>query len=158
MLGSLARHLRFYGFDVTYKTDFTHYELELEASIANTPLITTAKTHHYWNCWQLPFSSCTNVLNELNFLFNMYKLDQKIDISHTRCGLCNTLLKEVFDVERIKTVLPQKTLEYYLDHISKKYQNNNEKFSVWYCTTCDKYYWQGSHWQNILGKIQHWIG
>ena len=44
MLGSLARHLRFYGFDVLYKIGLTHHEMELEAKKLNVPLITTAKS------------------------------------------------------------------------------------------------------------------
>lgn len=157
MLGSLARHLRFYGFDVIYTIGFTHRQIESEAKTMNIPLITTAREHSYSNCWQLPDIFRGNVYDQLNYLFTYYKLYKLIDLNHSRCGLCNTLLEEITDIEKIKNVLPQKTLNYYLLHSFGEYLTSNKKFLVWYCLTCNKYYWSGSHWQNILLKVAQWV-
>jgi uncharacterized protein with PIN domain len=36
--------------------------------------------------------------------------------------------------------------------VPKKIFENNEKF--WFCSKCNKYYWMGSHYNDIIKKAQ----
>ena len=55
-----------------------------------------------------------------------------------RCTACNRVLEEV-DKEQVVARLEPKTKKYY------------QEFHL--CSNCDKVYWQGSHYQNLIEKL-----
>ena len=78
----------------------------------------------------------TNFDEQLKQVLKNVKIDEKIFLS--RCLLCNNLVEEI-DKKNVKNNVPARVFE------------NNEKF--WYCKDCDKIYWKGSHFENMLQKL-----
>jgi uncharacterized protein with PIN domain len=60
----------------------------------------------------------------------------------SRCIECNTLLLSV-EKEGIKDKIPEKV-----------FQTRNE---FWVCPSCSKYYWMGTHYENMREKINSLI-
>ena len=56
----------------------------------------------------------------------------------TRCTLCNTPLLSI-EKNEVKGQVPSKVFESQKD--------------FWYCPHCKKYYWMGTHYQNMMQKI-----
>jgi uncharacterized protein with PIN domain len=56
----------------------------------------------------------------------------------SRCSLCNARIAEVAK-ESVRGRVPAYVFA------------NQEKFSV--CTVCGRYYWQGTHWQHMLDRV-----
>ncbi|MFW6040766.1 MAG: Mut7-C RNAse domain-containing protein [Thermoplasmatota archaeon] len=60
----------------------------------------------------------------------------------TRCSVCNAIVEKI-DKEDLIGKVPAGVYE------------QNELF--WICKECNKIYWKGSHWDNIMGKIEKMI-
>jgi uncharacterized protein with PIN domain len=78
----------------------------------------------------------TDINKQISKVISNRKIDSKKIL--TRCILCNNLVNEI-NKEKIKGKIPEKSYD------------SNEKF--WYCKKCDKIYWKGSHFENMVGKI-----
>lgn len=72
------------------------------------------------------FSQLCTIKNALNLKFTFP--------DKTRCPECNHLL-HITKKEKISYLVPKNILK------------RHRKF--WYCQTCNKAYWEGSHWKNI---------
>ncbi|MHA2103431.1 MAG: Mut7-C RNAse domain-containing protein [Candidatus Hodarchaeales archaeon] len=145
-LGKLARHLRFYGISVFFNKEMDHISLEKIANDHNINLLTTAKIHRMKDyCLQIPVKFRTDLILQLNYISKNFHFDRLFDLDKTRCGLCNTLLSEIIDENKINN-LPIKTKEFYFE------TSKNKK--IWYCSKCKKYYWEGTHWKQITSKIK----
>jgi uncharacterized protein with PIN domain len=81
-------------------------------------------------------------------------LHRLFDLANTRCGLCNTRLL-ICEPKQLENILPSKVLQYY--ECMPSNQNQGKNFSVWMCCTCQKFYWSGTHWNNIVKKIANYI-
>lgn len=140
MLGSLATWLRILGYD----TYFAHQEIRDSEliTIAQTEqrilisrdkeLIQRAKKH------QIPRIEIlsTNLDEQLCAIFKYLVIDTALIL--TRCTICNTLLRPI-EKTKVKQLVPEKIFE----------KHN----MFWYCQTCKKAYWMGSHYTKILQKI-----
>ena len=147
-LGKLVNHLRFYGISVYYKSEKDHFSLETIAINNKTPLITTSKRHRRKvYCLKLPDNNKSNLLLQINFLCENHQINELFKIDKTRCALCNNLLTIVDPVD-YSEYLPSKTLSFY--------QENAQNKTVWFCFHCKKAYWEGTHWDRILQKIDKW--
>jgi len=60
-----------------------------------------------------------------------------------RCTLCNSIIRNVgsFETDILKTK----------DYVYPERLEKGKEF--WICDNCDQVYWQGSHWKNILERI-----
>lgn len=147
--GKLAKHLRFYGISIYYNVNLDHFALEKIANDHKIPLITSSKKHrNKTDCLQLPNTIKSNLISQINFLCKNYQINELFDINNTRCGLCNTLLT-IVNYEDNKIYLPLKTLKFYLESPEKK--------EILFCLNCKKLYWEGTHWNQILQKIDKWF-
>lgn len=140
MLGSLAKWLRIFGFDTLYPDATIDDDQVLElARLENRLLITRDKEllHRGKKVHVAVLGiHTTNLIEQLTQVLSSVTVDLKHIL--TRCTLCNTLLHSVKKKD-IKASLPPKVFE----------TRNN----FWYCPVCKKYYWMGTHYENMIEKI-----
>jgi uncharacterized protein with PIN domain len=140
MLGSLARWLRFFGFDTLFiKNDIEDSELLKIAEKENRVIITRDKELIIRaNKLKLKIIhiNSINLDDQLKIVLNNIKIDEDIILS--RCSLCNSLLEEI-------------EKENYKDKIPSNIYNNTDEF--FFCNSCKKIYWKGSHFDKIIEKI-----
>jgi uncharacterized protein with PIN domain len=137
MLGSLARWLRFLGFDTAYPDVLSDRELAEIAARENRILLTRDKELAKTVGDSVLYIKSTETDEQLNQVIMEY--DLTISNELTRCSLCNTVLESV-DKEDVKGKVPEKVFEI-----------QNE---FWECGQCNKYYWPGTHYKNIKEKLE----
>ncbi len=140
MLGKLARWLRLIGNDVEYCTDLNDRELIRKASASNRVLLTSDVDLFRMASARGVVALLVKEKNEperLAKIVRRFNLQLKFDPLLSRCPKCGAVIEEV-SKELVKNEIPPSTYEAY------------QKF--WICTNpyCDKVYWQGSHWKNIM--------
>ena len=140
MLGSLAKWLRIFGFDTVYPDatmnddrilQIAQREKRLLISRDKELLIRAKKT-------LVPVLKIhtTDLTEQLHQILQEIPIDEEKIL--TRCTLCNTSLHSI-DKEVIKEKIPEKV-----------FQTRNE---FWVCPSCSKYYWMGTHYENMREKI-----
>ncbi len=140
MLGTLATWLRILGFDTFYANDMiTDGELLHIANNEKRTIISRDKEliirGKKKNLTTIEVNT-TDLDEQLYQVLKIISIDKKFVLS--RCTLCNTIL-ETRTKNSVEGKVPKKVFE------------NNDKF--WFCTTCNKYYWKGSHYEKIMHKI-----
>lgn len=140
MLGSLAKWLRILGSDTFYPDNTMTDEQIIQLAkreqrlliSRDKTLIAQAKKEHV----SALGLQTTNLDEQLHLVLTSLHLD----IHHvlTRCTLCNTILEPV-DKSMVR------------DHIPPRVFDSRDAF--WYCTACQKYYWMGTHYDNMVQKI-----
>ncbi len=140
MLGTLAKWMRIYGFD-TFYTNRVIDDTELIdiCSKENRILISRDKTliqrARRENVVTIEIKT-TDIDDQIKKVISSREIDSRKVLS--RCILCNSSLDEI-KKDKVKGKIP------------KKVYDNNEKF--WYCKNCNKIYWKGSHFENMIDKI-----
>lgn len=137
MLGSLARWLRFLGFDTAYPDVLPDKELAELAAKEDRILLTRDKELASAKGVSALLIQSTDFDEQLKQVVTAYGLEIKNELS--RCSLCNTLLVSVTK-EMVKDKVPERV-----------YEIQNE---FWECTQCNKYYWPGTHYKNIKNKLE----
>ncbi|MGQ9468644.1 MAG: DUF5615 family PIN-like protein [Nitrososphaerales archaeon] len=136
MLGSLARKLRIYGFDVLYKAEILDESILSIAKDEGRIILTSDKDLHN-----------KAILNELKSIllsedededrivtvFKSLKLKPELNPENSRCPLCNGDIEEV-DKNNLK-------------NIQESILKRHERF--YSCVKCGKIYWIGSHWLRL---------
>ena len=140
MLGSLATWLRILGIDTMYPSnDMSDDELLQIAAEEQRLIISRDK--------QLIARGKKRMIPVLEL--HTTSLDEQLetvikavpfetDKMLSRCTLCNTPLRSV-EKHDVAGQIPPKVLESQKD--------------FWYCPHCKKYYWMGTHYQNMMQKI-----
>ena len=138
-LGKLARKLRLFGFDTLYRNDFSDTEI-IRLSLKDKRIILTrdrgilmngSVSHGYW-------IRSFQVEKQLNEVLKRFHLVTQIKPFH-RCTVCNGIVRNI-DKGRIKEQLLPRTVKYY------------DEF--YYCGTCKRIYWKGSHYRKMEDYIQ----
>lgn len=137
MVGKLARYLRMTGKDVLYENNYSDEEILKIAKIENRIILTR-------DTLMLERKECKNniiksvLIKDDNLIKQLQQLKKDLKIALKpnliRCLDCNTLLKNVKKEEILNKVPPYvyKTQQFFL-----------------YCPRCNKYYWRGTHYENI---------
>jgi uncharacterized protein with PIN domain len=133
-LGTLARYLRFCGFDSVYKNNFQDKQIVAIASGENRIVLTrdigilkySAVNYGYWIRSKSPPEQLREVIWH-------YRLCTKLQ-PFSRCSDCNSIL-EVVQKKEVLDKLEVKTRIFYHDFRR--------------CTGCGKIYWKGSHFENL---------
>ena len=141
MLGSLARWLRFLGFDCTYPKVLPDRNLIAMAKQEGRTLLTRDKELAKTNEVTTLYIESVDLEKQLAQVFEVYNL--RIDSAFSRCSLCNSILKPVKKSD-VKGKVPEKV-----------FLRQNE---FWNCPECKKYYWHGTHYQGIKAKIKELEG
>jgi len=130
MLGSLAKWLRFFGYDTEYYSDIEDNRLLEIAASGNYVLLTSDRELHARaksrkiNTILVPLRSLKDQLVTINKKLGIrYNLKPRVP----RCVYCNSILTK------------PKNLPEYL-------KNKND---VFFCPNCKKYFWEGRMWRNI---------
>lgn len=137
MLGSLARWLRFLGFDTAYPDVLSDKALAELAVKEKRILLTRDRELASKKGISALFIQSTDINEQLGQVIVAYDLEIKNELS--RCSLCNTTLISV-NKEQVKDKVPERV-----------YEIQNE---FWECIQCQKYYWPGTHYKNIKNKLE----
>jgi len=139
-LGKLTKKLRMLGFDCHYKNNFNDADIA-KMAVAEKRIILTrdrrllrAKiiTHGYWVRSEDPKRQLPEVLERFDL--------KGMIVPFHRCIECNTKL-EYIQKEQIMNRLEPKTKMYFKE--------------FYFCKACDKIYWKGNHWENMIKSCSH---
>ncbi len=141
-LGQLARYLRMLGFDALYRNDYQDEELARISSLENRTLLTRDKRllmrnmvqNGYWVRHKIPRQQLVEVLKRFQLCAQVAPFK--------RCLRCNGLLRPV----------SKEAVLHRLEPLTKKYF---DQFRI--CPECEQVYWQGSHYERMVGFIEQVI-
>jgi uncharacterized protein with PIN domain len=140
MLGTLAKWLRLLGFDTYYAgMSMKDEDLMAIAQRENRCFITRDKLLvQRVKRRDIPVIhiQTTNLEEQLHRVLKDKPLDETLFLS--RCSVCNTPLENI-NKEEVEDKVPEKVYAH------------QEIF--WKCPGCQKIYWKGSHFDNIIKKI-----
>lgn len=142
MLGKLAKWLRILGYDTVYYRTQNDYDL-IELAQKEGRILLTRDIQLSRN-WLVPTLLIKDEIidEQLKQVIQRFNLELGNTL-FSRCPKCNTLLIEI-KKEEIKDKIPEFV-----------YQTYDE---FWTCTTCNRYYWAGTHWMNIKAKVERLKG
>lgn len=132
-LGKLARYLRRFGFDTAYSNSYQDQEI-VELSLKEKRIILSRdlgllmRKRVKWG----KFIQADDPKKQLQETAARFKLKKFYQGQKSRCVDCNTKLIKV-EKEKILSRLEPLTKKYY------------DEFR--YCSSCEKIYWKGSHYQ-----------
>ncbi len=141
MHGDLARWLRILGYDTLYSPSFTDYKIFQIARSTGRIIVTRDKGLTNWarrKGVRAYLVSGVEPEDKLSELARLVGICLDLDPERTRCPLCNTPLRKAGRRE-VEGRVPQAVLE------------SSETF--WVCPRCGKVYWVGSHWRDILSRL-----
>jgi len=136
MLGTLAKWLRFLGHDVVYPGPLKDDELKAIAEREGRTLLTRDRELSGRAAGSLYIAS-DDLDEQLVQVLRQFQLPG--DLSMTRCSLCNTPLRQVLKAD-VRGSVPDGVFE------------RQEEF--WRCDACGRFYWQGTHWNNMGARMQ----
>jgi uncharacterized protein with PIN domain len=140
MLGSLAKWLRIAGFDTFYANNEMTDEELLHIAVKEKRILITRDKELITKSKKLTLNvieiTTTDLDRQLQQVLSIININKKLIL--TRCSLCNNILKTI-DKKEVKNRVPKNVFE------------NKDKF--WFCNNCDKFYWNGSHHEKIMKKI-----
>jgi len=138
-LGRLAKWLRILGYDAEYVRESNAASLIIQALRQERIILT--RNH------RLPASRGIKIITlktqklkeQLVETLRELKAEPQTERMFSRCTICN---KELVSIDKNK--IREKVPEYVY--------NTQENFFV--CTTCNRVYWQGTHWQNVKEALE----
>ncbi|UCG70426.1 MAG: Mut7-C RNAse domain-containing protein [Thermoplasmata archaeon] len=137
MLGSLARWMRFLGFDCAYPEVLPDKDLIDMAKREERVILTRDKDLARVKDIKALYFESTDLDKQLVHIIDTFHL--KIENPFSRCSVCNSKLIEV-DKRDVEGKVPKKVFAW-----------RNEFLK---CEKCQKYYWQGTHFEEIKDKIE----
>lgn len=135
MLGSLARWLRFMGIDTAYPDPMGDRDLISIARGEGRLLLTRDKEL----AARFPGAICIRS-DELEEQIREVAaaIPLRVTAPLSRCSLCNTPI-EPASLESVRDLIPEGV--------------HNRQKEFWRCPTCGKVYWQGSHWDKMVERL-----
>ncbi len=137
MLGSSARWLRMLGYDVKYCNDALDDDLLRVAEHENRVLLTRDAELFRRACaagLRAAFVEGGSEAERLASIARCFDIRLEVDMSVTRCPVCDSPLKKV-GREAVLDRVESGTLRHYSE--------------FWLCEGCGKVYWRGGHWAKI---------
>ena len=142
MHGDLARWLRILGYDTYYSSNLTDYRIIQIASRTGRIIVSRDRGLVAWARRRgLKAFLITGVEPEekLAELAKHTRMCLDFDPRLSRCPMCNNKLVKI-GRDKVEGKVPPRVLE--------------EHSEFWYCTKCGKVYWMGSHWRDILDRLE----
>lgn len=135
MLGSLARWLRFMGYDTAYPKAMEDRDLIAKAREEERVLLTRDKglAARFSGAIYVKSDVLAEQIRELAALLPLRVLDPL-----SRCSLCNTPI-EPAPRDVVRDLVPEGVL--------------SRQKEFWRCPSCGKIYWQGSHWDKMIERL-----
>jgi uncharacterized protein with PIN domain len=137
MLGSLARWMRFFGFDCSYPEVLPDKEMVDIAKNEGRIILTRDRDLANRKNVKTLYIESTDLEKQLIQVLKTF--DLKITDPFTRCSVCNSVLIEVKKAE-VEGKVPERVFVW------------QEEFLM--CEHCQKYYWQGTHFRGIKDKLE----
>lgn len=140
MLGSLARWLRFMGYDTAYPKPLPDRDLVARARSEGRILLTRDKelAARVPEAVQIRSDDLEEQIREVAAALPLRLVDPL-----SRCSLCNELLVPVAS-EAVRDLVPEGV------------RSRHDEF--WQCPSCRRVYWQGSHWDKMIERLDHLAG
>jgi len=137
MVGRLAKYLRMAGYDVLYTNTASDNQIiskarETDRIVLTRDSLMLARREFKKGTVKYLFIKDDKLKNQLNQIKSDLKVSLKPNL--VRCIECNRKLIKV-KKEDVKNKVPP--------YVYKTQQN------FLYCKKCDKYYWRGTHYDNI---------
>ncbi len=135
MLGTLAKWLRFMGYDTAYPGPLSDTEILQLASAENRIVLTRDKelSTRRPGTVRVRSDDLEEQVREVASALGLRAIDPL-----SRCSLCNTVLE---------TVSPEDAS----DSIPSGVRERQQTF--WRCPSCKRVYWQGSHWTKMIERL-----
>jgi uncharacterized protein with PIN domain len=137
MLGSLARWLRFMGYDTAYPEPGPDRDLIDRVRSETRILLTRDKelASRVSDAVQIRSDNLEEQIREVAAALTLRLVDPL-----SRCSLCNeTLISTV--PEEVKDLVPEGV------------RSRHDAF--WRCPSCGRVYWQGSHWEKMVARLHN---
>lgn len=138
MLGKLAKWMRFMGYDVLYPKTSDDKELIELSRGENRYLLTRDKELAKTKDLQVLLIQSEKIEEQLKQVITEFHLNLNGN-EFTRCPECNYILK-VVDKSGLNGKVPDGVL--------------TRQDNFWYCESCQRYYWQGTHYEKIKTKLE----
>ena len=139
-VGKLCKWLRILGYDVSYYSPIDDAELIRKAVQENRIILTRDSGIPKWNmvknCLLL---ESIDTFEQLKQVVKHFKLPVSKELIFTRCIECNV---PVVDVSKTDVK----------DKIPPYVRKTHEEFVQ--CPSCGKVYWAGSHYDNVLKRLE----
>lgn len=137
MLGSLAKWLRFMGYDTAYPGPLDDTQLIAVARREDRVLLTRDKelAARCPGSLRVRSDSLEEQVREVAGALGLRVVDPL-----SRCSVCNASLAAV-PLDAVRDLVPEGV------------RSRHEAF--WQCPTCHRVYWQGSHWRKMVERLQH---
>jgi uncharacterized protein len=135
MLGSLARWLRFMGYDTVYPEPGPDRTLIHRARSEGRILLTRDKelVRRVPDAIRIHSDDLEEQIREVAAILPLRLIDPL-----SRCSLCNEALLPV-TVDEVKDLVPEGV--------------RSRHHAFWRCPTCRRVYWQGSHWDKMVARL-----
>ena len=137
MLGSLARWLRLMGYDTAYPEPGPDRDLIDRARKEGRILLTRDKelAARVTGAVQVRSDELEVQIREVAGVLGLRLADPL-----SRCSLCNEVLVPALP-EDVKGLVPEAV------------RSRHQEF--WRCPSCKRVYWQGSHWDKMVERLNH---
>ena len=148
MLGKLATWLRISGYDTVYIGDLNLNNKNKEDTFIvksfRDRIVLTRDRELFRRCLQegreVIFVKSDAVLEQLK---ELEERGIEFRIVMDRCSVCNGLLRKPTEDE-IRRVLQREGIS----------EDLKERYELGYCERCDKLYWMGGHWKNMVKFLE----
>jgi uncharacterized protein len=140
MLGKLARYLRIMGYDTLYQSKYS--DQKLAELVKEGRIFLSRNNAIIRNYSHALFISHDLVKDQLRELDNTRSLTRDLSDWFTRCLECNSPLSKA-ELDSAKQNVP--------DFIFFTY---HEK--IFFCPTCHRYYWPGTHRERMIERLKDW--
>jgi len=137
-LGKLCKYMRMLGFDTLYFNNISKSKI-IDISIKEKRIIVTRNYKLIKDCnvSHIVLIKSDNAKEQILEIISKLDLSESIE-PFTRCLKCNEIIESI-EKQDIYNLLPEKTKKYF-DHF-------------YICKNCNKIYWEGSHYENMLKFI-----
>jgi hypothetical protein len=139
MLGSLARWLRFLGYDTLYPEAMGDSAILNLARDEDRILLTRDKELAARAAGRGRLVASDILDEQLADVRRAFDLDLSGEKLLSRCSLCNAVLSAIDRSSAEKAGVPPQIVQ------------RHDRF--WRCPGCGQLYWPGSHYERIMGKI-----
>ena len=143
MLGSLAKWLRIFGYDVKFAKEKEKNEVSgliLDSLRESRVLLTRNQSLSRKSAWKLVLLRSDKLVEQLKQVINETGIKISKDRLFTRCSACNGRIEPVKDKNEIQGSVPEYV------------HSTHNEFSR--CTGCKKIYWKGTHWELLLTDLK----
>lgn len=137
MLGTLAKWLRFMGYDTAYPGPLGDTELIALSRREDRVLLTRDKelAGRLPGAIRIRSDDLEEQVREVASILPLKLIDPL-----SRCSLCNAILISA-SLQDVRDLVPPGV------------RTRHEEF--WRCPDCGRVYWQGSHWDKMVERLNH---